>query len=82
MSKTEHLCVWGEGAVGRSGEWKRRENRTEFQALTLALNEMLLAVCTAACKLPSGNGSKKRHKIRKCYPAIYGFCSPQGVSEW
>lgn len=74
VSKSEHL--WGV-----AGRWKRRENRTELQALTLVLSETLLVVCAAACKLPSGKGSKKRHEIGKCYPAIYGFCSPQGVSE-
>ena len=69
VSKSEDL--WG-----AAGGWKRRENRTELQALTLVLSEMLLAVCAAACKLPSGKESKKRHEIGKCYPEIYRFCSP------
>lgn len=44
--------------------------------------ESSLLFYTAACKLPSGKGSRKRHKIGKCYPAICGFCSAQGVSKW
>lgn len=70
-SKTEHLgCRWN-GKEGENGQSSGSDTGTEQDA----------PCCLHSCLQVAKCGSLERHKIGKCYPAIYGFCSHKRLSE-